>query len=166
VPRALSFEQHRLLPGDVILYRGTGLYGFVIRLKTWHDVGHVEVYIGDGMAVASRAGRGRGVQQYAVRLDQAVVAVLRPTQPIDLAAGLRWFEREARGMPYGWWDLGAFIGLTHDGHGMVCSPFATAFLRASGMPIFRREPINAIAPCDFLQTNLLIDVMSEDADAS
>lgn len=158
-----AVTEQQLRPGDVILYRGTGLYGFAIRVKTWHDVGHVEVYIGDGMAVASRPGRGKGAQRYQVRLDDTVVAVLRPTQPIDLALGLARFDREMAGMSYGWSDLVAFIGLTYDGHGIVCSSCATWFLRAANLPVFNREPINAIAPCDFLQTNLLADVLSEAA---
>ena len=148
-------DVNALQPGDVLLYKPSGLFGRLIALKTWHALSHVEVYVGAGQSVASRD--GQGVDRYPLRTDK-LAHVLRPTVDIDLSAGLRWFEREARGLPYGWWDLGSFVGLTHDGHGMVCSPFATAFLRNCGMPIFNKEPINVIAPCDFLQTNLLAEV--------
>lgn len=154
----LAREDHvRLIqPGDVLLYRPSDLYGRIIAYKTWHSVAHVEVSVGLGCAVAARP--KTGVDRYPLRLDATLSAVLRPVQPFDLSAALRWFEREARGLPYGWLDLLAFLGWRVDGPGMICSSFATGFLRAGGLRVFNVEPITVIAPCDFLQTELLTEV--------
>lgn len=135
-----------LRPGDVLLYKPVGLYGWLIRLKTWHPVAHVEVFRGDGMAMASR--NKIGVGRYPVRLTE-LVYVLRPNQPLDLAAADRWFATVI-GAPYGWGDLAAFLGLNLDVRGMVCSPFATDYLRAATMRIFNYEPSRFIAPFQFL----------------
>lgn len=144
-----------LQPSDVLLYSPSSLYGKLIAIKTWHSISHVEVYVGANQSVASRDKKGVG--QYAARLD-GVQYVLRPNRPVDLAAGLAWFERDAKGQPYGWLDLLAFLGSTRDRKGMVCSPFATLFLRACGLPIFRDEPANKVAPCTFLYSEMLDDV--------
>ena len=144
-----------LRPGDVLLYPATSLFGKLIALKTWHPVSHVEVFVGDGRSVASRD--GKGVAAYPARLHD-VRHALRPVQPVDLAAALRWFKAHADGQPYGWFDLLAFVGVTKDGPGMVCSSFAVQFLRAGGLRIFRDEPPNRVAPFQFLTSELLTDV--------
>lgn len=140
--------------GDVLLYRPTGLFGRLIAVKTWHPISHVEVSIGHGRTVASRDGLGVG--QYPQR-DAQLAHVLRPTRPINLAAAMAYFDR-VNGQPYGWLDLLAFLGASVDGPGIVCSPFATAFLRAGGLPIFRTEDARKIAPFQFLLSELLMDV--------
>lgn len=137
--------QADLLPGDVLLYKPSGFFGRVIALKTWHQIAHCESYIGAGESVASRDGKGVG--KYQVRLD-GLCCVMRPKVAGDLAAGLRWFET-VEGMPYGWLDLGAFIGLGYDGPGMICSTFLTSFERAKGLEIFNSEPARSIAPFQF-----------------
>lgn len=140
-----------LLPGDVLLYKGTGLYGRIIRLKTWHSEGHVEVYAGGGISVASRD--GRGVDSYPFR-DRDLIHVLRPTVPFDGHAAFTWF-RTMRGTRYGWLDLFQFVGVNINAKGIVCSPFATLYLRAGGVPIFNTEQAEKIAPFQFLTSELL-----------
>src|SRR5581483_8729591 len=66
------------------------------------------------------------------------------------------------GLPYGWKDLSAFVGLSWSSRGMFCSEFATAFLRAGGLPIFNDEPPREIAPFQFLESELLRKVWSDD----
>ena len=144
-------------PGDVLLYRPTGVFGRVIAVKTWHRISHVEVALSASESVASRDGIGVG--RYAHR-SQDLAHVLRPRLPVDLAVALRWFTT-VEGQPYGWLDLLAFIGLKSDGPGMVCSPFATEFLRAGGLPIFNGEPARYVAPFEFLLSELLMDVTNE-----
>lgn len=134
-----------LQAGDVLLYRGSGLFGWLIRLKTWHDVGHVEVYVGHRQSVASRD--GKGVDLYPLR-TAGLITVCRPKLPVDVLAGLTWFHG-MRGTPYGWLDLANFLGLTVDKRGIVCSPFATLFCRAEGLDPFNGEPANDIAPFEF-----------------
>ena len=140
--------------GDVLLYKPTGIFGRIIALKTWHAISHVEVSLGNGESVASRDGKGVG--RYPHRSAQ-LAHVLRPTLPLNLTTAMAYFDT-VKGQPYGWLDLLAFIGAKIDGPGMVCSPFATAFLRAGGLPIFRSEEARKIAPFQFLLSELLIDV--------
>lgn len=148
--------------GDVLLYGAKGLYGKIIALKTWHGVGHCEVYIGNGFSVASRDGQGVG--RYAARLDD-IKHILRPELPFDLSAALCWFYREANGQPYGWLDLLQFIGLNINRKGTICSTFVVDWLRAGGIPIFNAEPSTKIAPFQFLTSELLREVTADEAAA-
>jgi hypothetical protein len=137
-----------LKAGDCLLYSPTGIFGSLIALKTWHPIAHVEVYVGDHgypMSVASRD--GQGVNFYPLRTKQ-LAYVLRPTNPLDLACGLR-YARRMTGTPYGWRDLLNFVGYKVDRHGIVCSPFATEFYRACGWNIFPLDTANQVAPFQF-----------------
>lgn len=140
--------------GDVLLYKPSGLFGHIIAVKTWHPIAHVEVALSAAESVASRDGQGVG--RYPHR-SKDLAHILRPIRPVDLDAALRWFQT-VKGQPYGWVDLLAFIGLKADGRGMVCSPFATDFLRAGGLPIFNGEEPRKIAPFQFLLSELLVRV--------
>jgi len=150
-------KRELLQAGDVLLYRGTGVYGFVIRVKTWHQIGHVEVYHGHGVSAASRD--GQGVNIYPLREDK-LCNVLRPNVPFRVSAADR-FVASMRGTPYGWWDLANFTGWHVDAKGIVCSPFATLDLRAGGVPVFNSEPANLIAPFQFLLSEHLTDITSD-----
>jgi len=145
-------RQEQLQPGDVLLYGPTGIFGRLIALKTWHSLSHCEVFIGGGQSAASRD--GLGVAIYPARLHDAKHA-LRPTTSFNLPRALAWFTVHAKGQPYGWLDLLAFLGVSKDMPGMVCSSFATQFLRAGGVPVFRDEPANKIAPFQFVTSELL-----------
>ena len=52
-----SVARSVLLPGDVMLYRPSGVFGWLIRVKTWHPISHVEVHCGGGQSFASRDGK-------------------------------------------------------------------------------------------------------------
>jgi len=144
-------------PGDVLLYRPTGLYGWFIRVKTWHPIGHVEIAMGNGLSTASRD--KQGVNYYPTRTSD-LAYVLRPAVAFDLEAAQRYVSTMI-GMPYGWWDLANFVGIPVDSKGIVCSPYATLVLRAGTVPIFAREAANLIAPFQFLDSELLIDVTAD-----
>jgi uncharacterized protein YycO len=135
-----------LQPGDVMLYRPSGVFGWAIRFHTGQPISHVEVYLGNKHSVASRD--GKGVAVYDVRMDR-LAYVLRPTRAIDVLAGWRWCIREL-GQPYGWLDLAQFFGFNVNAKGIVCSPFATKFLRACGLPVFGDVQAEKITPCDFI----------------
>ena len=137
---------YKLSPGDIMLYKPTSLFGQLIRIKTWHNVSHVEIYRGNGRSYASRD--GLGVNDYPVR-TQGLIYVLRPKIPLDLVKGDRYFGR-MMGTPYGWVDLLDFIGCSFDTQGIVCSPFAAAWLRACGWNVFPEDPVTKIAPFQFL----------------
>lgn len=136
-----------LQPGDCLLYKPKGFFGWMIAAKTWHQIAHVEVYIGGDCSVASRDGKGVGL--YPTRYE-GLVQVCRPRLPVKLDEAMAWFVKYADGLPYGWADLLQFGGYNVDGRGMICSTFATLFLRAGGFEPFNElEPATKIAPFQF-----------------
>lgn len=143
----LAVDLRSLQAGDCILYKSTGFSGRIIALKTWHDIGHVEIYDGSSYSWASRDGIGVG--HYPWR-DTDIAYVLRPnTVKLDLVKG-RQYGNSMLGAPYAWLDLLAFVGIKRDHKGIVCSPFACAFYRACGWNLFPTDDINFIAPFEFL----------------
>ena len=144
-----------LQPGDVLLYRPDGFWGHVIALKTWHDVSHCEGYTGGGESVASRD--GIGVNRFPLRLEK-LGYVLRPHQPIDLAAAMAWFET-VKGQKYDWVGLLRFVLVRWARHGgtpktgMFCSSFLNRWLRAGGVQAFNpAADSDAIVPASFLDS--------------
>ncbi len=147
-----------LRPGDLLLYRNTwSLIGFFIRVKTWSDVNHVEVYIGDGHVVAARAG---GCRIYPVTLDH-LHYVWRPRSDVpgqaavNLTASMDWFFNgamicgrwmpPANGTAYDYWGLFRFFltpGVKQSVNKNFCSELGVRWLRAGGFHPFP-EPIDA-----------------------
>ena len=121
----------RLIPGDVLLYDSPGLIAWVIRMKTWGDVTHTEVYLGertgrlpdgtsyDGPACAAARGPqdagGGGVQTYPLRTE-GLRYVMRPTRPFDLVQMER-FHRSCIGQRYDLWGVLRVFAL--QGHGAL-----------------------------------------------
>ena len=140
------FTPDKLQAGDCLLYRPKGIFGQLIRIKTWHKISHVEVYAGNGMSYASRD--GLGVNLYPVRLSE-LAWVLRPSK---LPANITFsYAKSMIGTPYGWLDLLAFIGLPVNFPGIVCSAFATNIYRTDlDWPIFPTDTATDIAPFEFL----------------
>jgi hypothetical protein len=140
-----------LKPGDVLLYKPKGFFGWVIRVKTWHQIAHVECYVGDGLSVASRDGKGVG--KYPLRSSElAVVCRPKPEIALNWKRAMAWYETQ-KGTPYGWADLLQFAGIAIDADGIVCSPFATRFCRRLGYDPFNGEDANKIAPFQFELSN-------------
>lgn len=156
------FDLSLLRPGDCLLYRPHGIIGWVIAIKTWHLVAHVEVYEGDGFSLASRD--GIGCNRYRLRTAE-LCRVLRPTGRIDMASGVAWFEKVARGQKYDFAALARFLwpgGTDTDRDRQICSSFAARFYRAAGYPLFAAtEDADRIAPFQFAVTPLLDDVWSD-----
>jgi hypothetical protein len=176
------FDPARLRPGDTLLYRPVAfswrhplgwLFGRLIALKTWHNISHVEVFVGstggvaEARSVASRD--GQGVEAYPVRLTD-LAYVLRP-QPVaeesfDLAAGLRWFGT-VRGQHYDWLGLTRFVrtSITPSRTRMFCSAFWLRFYRACGFnPFHARIDADAIAPGEILDSPKLEVVWDDGQD--
>lgn len=126
-----------LRAGDALLYRPSDLVGWIIAVKTWARFSHVEVYVGNGMAVGSRF--PEGVRSWDMRLD-GLGAVLRPLHPPDLDCALQWFYTSATGQGYDLLGLLCFTLAVKRGHPrkMFCSEFATRF--------YRHGKVNVIAP--------------------
>lgn len=142
------YSPSQLLPGDCLLYRPSGVFGWIIKAKTWHAISHVEVWDGHGQSWASRD--GLGVNLYPNRLAD-IDTVMRPRMPVDLDTARRW-AASMIGTPYGWGDLLEFVNVTHDFKGIVCSPFATEWYRAGGLDPFNGEDSAKIAPFEFTVT--------------
>jgi hypothetical protein len=145
-----AFNPAMLQPGDAILYFRHDFFDWIIALKTWTKVAHVEIYRGEQTSYASR--NGIGVNAYPLRLD-GVAAVMRPKQPLDLTAAGHWFEAHARGQPYDWMALLCFTLARRRGEKskMFCSEFATRFYRAAGLAPFNpRWPADRVPPSFFL----------------
>jgi hypothetical protein len=145
-----AFHPSILQPGDAILYFRRDLIDWLIALKTWTKVAHVEIYRSGQTSYASR--NGIGVNAYPLRLD-SVAAVLRPKRPLDWPAADLWFEHHARGQPYDWPGLLCFTLARRRGEkgAMFCSEFATRFYRAAGFAIFDpRWPAVRVPPSFFL----------------
>ena len=135
-----------LLPGDCLLYKPSSLFGQIIRIKTWHNVAHCEVYAGNAASWASRD--GLGVASYPLRTDQ-LVYVLRPTVPLNLTAATAW-ATSVSGTKYGWLELLNFVGLPINAGGMFCSQFLTEYYRHAGWTMFIEDPPSRVAPFEFL----------------
>ena len=144
------FDPSILKPGDAILYFQRDLIDWLIALKTWTKVAHVEIYRDGQTSYASR--NGIGVNAYPLRLD-GIAAVVRPRQPLDFASADVWFENDARGQPYDWLGLLCFMLARRRGekHSMFCSEFATRFYHAAKFaPYNPRWPAVRVPPSFFL----------------
>lgn len=144
------FDPAILQPGDAVLYFRHSFFDWIIALKTWTKVAHVEIYRGGQRSYASR--NGTGVDVYPLRLD-GVAAIVRPKQPLDWLSADIWFEANARGQPYDWRGLLCFLLARRRGERskMFCSEFATRFYHAAGFTPFNpRWPADRVPPSFFL----------------
>jgi hypothetical protein len=143
-----------LQAGDILLYGGTDAVSRLIQFRTWSDVSHIEVYVGEGRSVASC--NGIGVGKYPLRI-QGLRRVLRPTVALDLTDGLKWFD-SVNGTPYSWADLLRFYLIDVPTKGLICSEFGDMFFKACGLPLFNTDyPEGSVCPRDFeIVSSLLV----------
>ena len=159
------FDTSILRPGDFLLYRPTGFFGWLITLKTWHKIAHCECYVGDGYSVASR--NGIGVDAYPFRESElALVLRFRPEHTFKLNSALTWFLRAAKGQKYDWLGLLRFTWGTDYIKGdknnkQFCSEFLTRFSRAGGVDPFNGADADSIAPFEF-EISPVFDVIWKD----
>jgi len=144
---AIAFTPDILVPGDCLLYQGSSLFSWAIRVKTFSYISHVECFIGNKRALASRD--GEGVSNYPLRLD-GLVEVLRPNDIFDLDAGIAWYGT-VKGRPYDWKQLFTFLkagrSALENEEAFFCSEFANAFYRKCGLhPFSRTYPSTAVSP--------------------
>lgn len=144
-----KFHERDLFPGDVLLYKGKGLFSLLIRLKTGGHYSHVELYVGNGTAWASR--NGLGVNAYPLDLTD-VIAVLRPKQKLNWSKAIQWFDQVAKGQGYDWLGLLNFYVAKWQGrenNKMFCSEFLVRVFREFDYPLFP-ETVDAdgISPSD------------------
>lgn len=142
-----------LLPGDLLLYRSSGLMGRAIQLKTSSKVTHCEIYIGSGRTIASRP--GIGVDTFDFKTDNLAM-ILRPLAPVDVQAMVNWHVTEAKGQGYDWVGLAlGFIARKwgRENNKMWCSEHSTRAYRQGNIEPFRRGvDADSIHPGDFFKS--------------
>lgn len=142
-----------LKPGDCLLYAPLGFFGKIISLKTWHEVGHCECYVGNEQSVASRD--GKGVNLYPFR-DTELIWILRPPiNSFNLKLAYDWFET-VKGQKYDWYGLLRFAWKAEhknigNNNKMFCSEFLARFYNRGGWDLFYGEDCDAVPPCLFLR---------------
>lgn len=144
-----------LQPGDILLYGGTDLVSRAIQFRTWSDVSHIEIFIGDGQSVASR--NGIGVGRYPLRTE-GLRRVYRVKACFDFEKAMRWFWTVDK-TPYGWADLLRFYLIDVPTRGLICSEFADLFFRNGDLPLFNTNyPEGAVCPGDYEKiSDLLVE---------
>lgn len=160
----MVFDRRILEAGDCLLYGPTDWFGWVIAVKTWRRVAHVEVYAGDEESMASR--NGVGVNLYPLR-EEGICAVLRMNsvnrERFNWAAAGAYFE-DVRGQRYDWLGLLCFTLAVRQGapDKLFCSEFATNWYRAGGCQVFSpRVSADTMCPGDFLESSEFDEVWSE-----
>lgn len=149
-----------ILPGDCILYFGDGLFDWVIALKTWNKISHVEVALAPGLSAASR--NGLGVNIYVFRRS-GLAMIRRPLKMPDIAAARKWlcqpYDPDTRtgilGQKYDWLGLLCFTMAVSQGSPdrMFCSEFATHFYRQLGIDAMASDyPADKVAPAQYEQS--------------
>jgi len=150
-------------PGDVLLYRGRGLFAWAIRVKTWQPVSHCELANSGASAFASRSG---GVQTYPIDLDpKRLYAVLRPAWALDMAA-VRRFHSGCVGQRYDWLGVFRFFVLGKQSQAkQFCSEYVMRLLRVGGLePFTPHTDADLVAPGQFLMSPNLTCVWRKDAE--
>ena len=138
-----------LLPGDLLLYRPNNLWGWIIAIKTWAPLSHIETYLGRNLSAAARDGIGVGT--FPTR-GQDLALVLRPFQLFHLPKALAWHRRMV-GQRYDWMGLLIFFLAAHAGapDRMFCSEHTTRLARAGGIEPFNSDfDADRVAPATFL----------------
>lgn len=141
-----------LRPGDILLYQPEGFFGWLIALKTWEQVSHVEVYAGNRLSWASRDGKGVG--RYNLR-TRGLKMVRRPPQ-FDYDKAEAYFKT-VDGQEYDWTGLAVFASLKKHGHKFKqwCSEFADNIQFDAGNDLFGSYAADHVSPADFLKTPVL-----------
>ena len=147
------FDPSILKQGDAILYSPSSVVGYVIAIKTWSWVSHIEGYIGEGKSIGARP---KGIDIYPLRNDKHSAYILRPNEPFDFGKAMGWFNKEAKGDKYdfkGLFDFYDVHNCTLDPSKQVCSVLMALWYQAGDCNIFAPTyPPNKISPAQFLQT--------------
>ncbi|HEX3058067.1 MAG TPA: hypothetical protein VHP62_01825 [Usitatibacter sp.] len=148
-----------ILPGDVLLYAGTGANDWVISIKTWSKVTHCELALSTTESAASRP--GLGVHTYPLRVDD-LTHILRPNKTLDMV-GVKTFHQQCLGQAYDWWGLMRFYTLGEQSlDKQFCSEYLTRLLRHGGFEPFQAEDdADLVAPGTFLYSSCLLRVWSQ-----
>jgi hypothetical protein len=138
--------------GDILLYNTKWSFvDWAIRTRTWSDVAHIEISLGNGTSVASR--NGIGVGKFLHRRE-GLVKIRRLVLPLDFGAAMNWFTTVDK-TNYGWTDLFRFYGINVSTKGIICSTFADLWLKSGGIQSFAEDyPPEIVSPRDFETTTV------------
>ena len=126
--------------GDVLFYHGDNdLQSRIIRRWTNGPYSHVEIDIGDGLAIGAWT---TGINKHPLVSPTLLIQTSLKMENIRLEAALIWLNRQV-GEKYGWVDNlnsglqkflpnGPFLQI---GHQYNCSDLATRFLWIAGYPL-------------------------------
>lgn len=152
----------QLQPGDVLLFARTGFFNWLIHHVTNAPVSHTETYMGGGITIASR--NGKGVSAYL--LDTSGLAViLRPKTHFNVGKALA-YHQSVSGQGYDWTGLWRAFAQNKWGRNNTkqwCSENTTNVQRAGGVEPFTPDiPADMIAPGDFLKSAAYTHVWTRD----
>lgn len=156
----MPFDPAILRTGDALLYRPSDFFGWLIWLKSWTRIAHIEIYAGEGMSWASRD--GIGINRYPLRTAQ-LGCVRRANVTLDIAK-MEEYSASVRGQGYDWRGLATFAVLVKKGSEgkQFCSEFATNDFRAGGFEPFNPSiAADTIAPSEFYQTGAMTTVWTD-----
>lgn len=148
------------MPGDCLLYWTDSFFDWLVTIKTWTFVAHVEIYKGLGLSMASR--NGLGVNTYPLR-KKGLVMVRRPNPLYGMynaSLGGSWFET-VRGEKYDWLGLLCFTLAVKQGaqDKMFCSEFAKRYYPKAGVTVLADDwDADKTAPAQLVQTPALTTI--------
>jgi hypothetical protein len=134
-----------LMPGDLLLYRPSSLFGRLISIKSWSRYSHCEVAVSPGKSFSARAD---GVRYNPTRWDH-LACVMRPDPArLDMTAGLKWFNEKAHGQAYDYYGILRFFTIGKQSMDkQFCSEVATRFYRNAGFPdLFHAQDADLVPP--------------------
>lgn len=124
-----------LIPGDHLLYSRPGFWSKTIKIKTWSNFSHVEVYLGEGKSFSSREKIGTGI----FGLAKDFVCILRPTDIIYMDIAVKWAEKVS-GQSYDYLGLLRFFTLGKQSEDkQFCSEAVTRFDRMGNFDPFAKH---------------------------
>lgn len=160
MPGLISLE-----PGDVLFYSPSDLIGWIIAVKTWTKISHVEAYIGSGRCISARP---QGVNVFGERIDKCLCCVRRPLMTKQFETRKAW---EAvfpfLGKPYGWTSFEEFFNpwCRHRHASRICSSIVTTYLRGGGCEPFNPDlSADDVSPAQLWQSPNLITIWEKNRD--
>lgn len=167
-PAVAPFDPALLEPLDILLYFTPCLADFVIAIKTYSLIGHVEI---SWTKTTSVAARSAGVKEYPFR-SEGLKRVLRSNLPPDYALAKTWFEKNADGKAYNFFGLCSFewpgdkqlpLWQKWEKDRWFCSELATDILRAAGThPFSDLYPSIKVPPALFLASPNLREIWTSE----
>lgn len=125
-----------LRAGDLLLYSRKGFWPWVIGVKTWSHITHVETYLHDGTVHAAREKEGVGV--FSISFD-GLVKVRRPLQHFSREKATPYIAG-VEGQAYDFLGLLRFFTIgTQSQSKQFCSEDAVRLARAGGVTPFAED---------------------------